>query len=366
MLSYFIARYLNPSFLVFILNKMKTSRIVFLLVGFVISQSCSSVTEPDKLPGRRDYVWEVDTINPGNESLSLGRIWGSSPNDVWAVGSSSWTATSIWHYNGKQWRCDSIPRKVAASGLFGISQNDVWLGSCCGLNTIWRYNGIKWYQFAEVNPENGYNQIAINYFDGTSASNIYGVGFTELSSASKWKALVMHFNGNNWRIVNLPEVKVSFETVAIDETSGVLVMSGTDYNFSSSFIAKIYYLDGRELKELLSESGWSFVTKLGEEIFATMNSIIYKYENKKLVPWKNNGGTTINGNIICGRSRYDFFIGAYGGIAHYNGNDFQLIYKTDPNQRIEIRRGVIFEKDVFFIALNYTLGRNLIIRGKLN
>jgi hypothetical protein len=346
---------------------MKTINILLIIVAaLILANSCNGPTEPELQPGRRDYTWQVDTIKPGNESLSLGRIWGSSPNDVWAVGSSSWTATSIWHYNGKQWRCDSIPRKVGANGLFGISQNDVWLGSCCGLNTIWHYNGNNWYQYAEIIPEDGYNQITINYFDGMSASNIYGVGFTEQYGANKWKALVMQYNGNVWRFVSMPNVRVSFETVVIENKTGILVMSGTDFDPSYGFIAKIYYLDGEELKELLSESGWSFVTKLGNEIFATMNSSIYKYENKKLVPWKNNFETPINGNIICGRSRNDFFIGAYGGIAHYNGNDFQIICKTEPNQHIEIRRGVIFEKDVFFIAQNYTLGRNLIIRGKLN
>ena len=35
------------------------------------------------IPGRRDYIWTVDTLNyPYN---TIYRIWGSSPTDVWAV-----------------------------------------------------------------------------------------------------------------------------------------------------------------------------------------------------------------------------------------------------------------------------------------
>lgn len=339
---------------------------IFILSVILNINSCNSVTEPEIQPGRRDYVWEVDTIKPGNESLYLRRIWGSSPNDIWAVGSSSWTATSIWHYNGKEWRCDSIPRKVVANGLFGVAQNDVWLGSCCGLNTIWRFNGNNWFQFAELNPENGYNHITLNCFDGLSASNIYGVGFTELYGQNKWKAMIMHFNGNNWRIVNIPEIRVGFESFAVDEKSGDLVISGTDYD-PKGFVSKVYFWDGRQLKELLSElGGWAFVTKLGNEIFVSYSAKIYKYDNKKLNLWKNNTGTLINGNIICGRNRNDFFISTYEGIAHYNGTNYNTLYTKTQDNNVAIGIGTIFEKDVFFIINDFTLGKNLILHGKLN
>ncbi len=342
------------------LNKFFPSFNLFFFSSFLFTLliSCNNnPIEPEPQPGRRDYVWTVDTINPGNESLYLVRIWGSSASDVWAIGASSWTATSIWRFNGKQWRTDSIPRYVQPFAIFGIYNNEVWLGNAN--STIWKYNGSQWYRFGEYKVS-GYDRVNINYFDGTSSNNIYGVGFADVYNSNIAKAVIMRYDGSDWRFMNVPETKVSLETVAIEVKSNVLVMSGTVFD-PSGFIAKVYCWDGKELKELLSGSGYSFVTKLGEEIFATHASKIYKYTNKQLLLWKDNTGKGISGNIICGRSRNDFFIGGNDGIAHYNGADFTTIYQTS----LAVRRGFIFEKDVFFIANDFTNGKNLIIHGQL-
>jgi hypothetical protein len=330
---------------------------ITLLMCFIIIISCNNnPIEPELQPGRRDYVWTVDTITPGNESLYLLRIWGSSVNDVWAIGASSYSATSIWHYNGQQWRCDSIPRYVQPTSIWGIS-NQVWLGN--GNSTIWKYNGSQWSRFGEYKVV-GFDQAVINYFDGLSNDNIYAIGGTYINNSNNYKAILLHFNGADWKFVGIPETKVGLETVAIEIKSGVLVMSGTVYD-PSGFIAKVYCWDGKELKELLSGSGWSFVTKLGGEIFATLNSKIFKYADKNLILWKDNSGTGIGGNIICGRSRNDFFIGSYDGITHYNGTDFTTIFQTNWT----VQRGIAFENDVFFIGTDYSNGKNYIIHGQL-
>ncbi len=337
--------------------------LIIAVIALIITNSCKdNGTGPETLePGRRDYVWTVDTINPGQESLYLGRIWGSSPDDVWAVGTSSWTATSIWHYDGLGWRCDSIPRKINPTAIFGISKNEVWLGN--GNSTIWKYDGTQWQQFGEYKYE-GFDRICINYLDGITTADIYGIGFTDVYNSNAYKAVMMRYNGYNWEFVSLPEIKASFETMAIEHSSRVLVISGMVYD-PKGFIAKIYCWDGKELKELLSDNGNSFITKLGEEIYATNNNKIYKYSDKRLTLWKDNTGTAINGNIICGRSRNDFFIGAVDGIAHYNGADFNVLFKNTLQHSIEIMGGKIFTKDVIFIAVDFTIGKNLIIHGKL-
>ena len=323
----------------------------------IITNSCKdNGAGPETLePGRRDYVWNVDKINPGGESLYLGRIWGSSAEDVWAVGPSSWTATSIWHYNGSFWHCDSISRNVNPFAVFGLSNNEVWLGN--SNSTIWKYDGAGWSQFGEYKVK-GFDRVDINYFDGLSTFNIYGVGFTDSNDDAK--AIILHYNGSIWDFINIPDIKVGLETVAIEPKTGILVMSGTVYD-PSGFIAKVYSWDGGTLKELLSGSGWSFVTKLGEEVFATLDSKIYKYSDKQLILWKDNTGTGINGNIICGRNRNDFFIGGNNGIVHYNGADFKTIYSTG----LTVQRGITFDKDVFFIGTDYVNGKNYIIHGQI-
>ena len=306
--------------------------------------------------GSRDYTWTIDILNSGYESISLGRIWGSSSTDVWAVGSSSSVTTTIWHFNGNQWRCDSVGRNVQPSAVFGFSSNEVWLGS--SNSTIWKYNGSNWQKYGDYKVS-GFTRLDINNFDGTSSNNIYGVGFVDINSYGI--AVIMHYNGFGWSFINIPSViLLGLETVAIEPSSGVLVMSGTVYD-PAGFIAKIYCLEGNDWKELLSGSGWSFVTKLGNEIFATLASKIYLYSNKQLVLWKDNSGRGINGNIICGRSRNDFFIGGVNGIVHYNGTDFTTIYNT----QLTVERGTVIGNDVFFIGIDYTNMKNYMIHGKL-
>jgi len=338
---------------------MKNLKVVFISsILFLQLVSCKkNFVEPITIypSGSRDYTWSVDTLNSGYESLYLGRIWGTSSNDVWAVGSSSSVRTTIWHYNGNQWRCDSVGRLVQPSAIFGIYSYEVWLGN--ENSTIWKFDGYNWGKFGEYKIT-GFDWLDINAFDGTAIDNIYGVGFVDSNTDAK--AIIMHYNGTIWSFINVPIVKVSLETVAIESKTGVLVMSGTIYD-PTGFVAKVYYWDGKDLKELLSGFGWSFVTKLGDEIFATLASKIYQYSNKQLILWKDNSGKGINGNIICGRSKNDFFIGGINGIVHYNGSDFTTIYNTN----LTVERGTVIGQDVFFIGTDYSNMKNYIIHGKL-
>jgi hypothetical protein len=325
----------------------------------VVTFSCGeNGVEPELKPGRRDYVWSEEILDAGTETVYLGRIWGSDSKDIWATGSSTSSITTIWHYNGIRWGCDSIPRMGNPMGVFGCSKEEAWMGNTD--KSIWKYNGKEWGKYGEYMPD-GYNYLVIQNFDGTARDNIYGVGFTELYGTGKYRAVIMSYNGYRWYFEKIPEVKVGLETVAVDKNSGVLVMSGTANEFGT-LIAKLYCWDGTEFKELSSEPGWSFVTKLGDEIYATSNSKIYKYNNKQLTLWKDNVGLYSNSNIICGRGRNDFLFGGADGIRHYNGTDVTTLYKTN----LSIQNGIAFENDVFIIGVDYQNGKTHIIHGQLN
>ena len=69
------------------------NKILFLIAvaALILISNCSDnpVNGDDNIaPGRRDYVWTVDTLD-GLISPRF-RIWGSSPDDVWATTESSW------------------------------------------------------------------------------------------------------------------------------------------------------------------------------------------------------------------------------------------------------------------------------------
>jgi len=82
---------------------MKKHFFSFILISiFLLNSGCKkNATEPiseDLQPGRRDYVWTVDTLNyPYN---TIVKIWGSSPTDVWAVSPGGDLDKTIFHFDG--------------------------------------------------------------------------------------------------------------------------------------------------------------------------------------------------------------------------------------------------------------------------
>ena len=89
---------------------MKKIFILSLLI--ILPLSCSNPTDPyDNLqPGRRDYVWTVDTLSAQNNTYY--RMWASSPTDVWCTSPGDWDK-SIAHFDGESW------------ALYGVSGMDV-------------------------------------------------------------------------------------------------------------------------------------------------------------------------------------------------------------------------------------------------
>ena len=57
----------------------------FICTALLLLNNCDS-TEPvdDLKPGRRDYVWTVDTIPVADAVMK--DMWGSSPTDIWICG----------------------------------------------------------------------------------------------------------------------------------------------------------------------------------------------------------------------------------------------------------------------------------------
>jgi len=116
----------------------------YLLFLLLPQYACNS-TEPidDLKPGRRDYVWAVDTlkVNPG-DLFYMFSLWGSNPTDIWVVGSADASDLSMWHYNGVGWSRNLIRLSSSLMSVFGFAENDVWTSSSPG--GIYHYNGQQW------------------------------------------------------------------------------------------------------------------------------------------------------------------------------------------------------------------------------
>ena len=171
------------------------------------------------LRSRVDGVWERLTTNT---TETLVGVWGSSPTDIWVVG----TAGLILHFDGASFRKVESTTTAALLEVWGLSANDVFasgdqgtilhwdgklwsqqgtpvtddLWGIWGANsasvfvvgnngTILRYNGVSWNRMISAS--------GAPLFDiwGTSTGNIFAVGVS---------GTILRFDGVLWTTMPTP------------------------------------------------------------------------------------------------------------------------------------------------------------------
>lgn len=69
--------------------------------------------------------------------IGLSSIWGSGPNDVWAVGAKG----SIIHWDGATWTSTRIDTNYSLQSVYGTGPNDIWAVSTA--SQIYRSTGFS-------------------------------------------------------------------------------------------------------------------------------------------------------------------------------------------------------------------------------
>ena len=84
-------------------------------------------------------------------------IWGSAPDDLWAVGGAGGTPTGgfAWRYDGTRWRlAEGLPEALQTGAtlfkVWGRSANDVWIVGTDGV--LVHHDGSKFEQIDNPNP----------------------------------------------------------------------------------------------------------------------------------------------------------------------------------------------------------------------
>lgn len=338
--------------------------ILLVIITISFFNSCNT-TEPvdNTKPGRRDYVWTVDTLIPPppneHEVFSVSNIWGSSPNDMWAVGSGSSVQILLWHYDGSKWSLwpQQLGRDLLA--LTGFTNNDIWIGDI--ENSIYHFDGSSWSKLKSLFLPN-FDRIGVEYFCGITPNNIYAVGGADqFNGGTDYKGILLHYDGNDWNFVNIPDIRAGFYKIVRKAFTGELIIYG--FNADYGFLDKIFVYDGKTIKEIYSEYKEPGLNEMNGEVYVTFDRKIYKYGNGQLNFWKDFPGTSFL-YFKGGRSEKDFFGASIEGLLHYNGTDLKVIYNTYP-QNIGLYRVFIFEKDIFITAAEEETGMQFIIRGTL-
>jgi hypothetical protein len=335
-----------------------------ILTVIIFINSCNSPIEPEPQPGRRDYVWTVDTlIIPFTKLYSIS---GSAPNDVWAVGPGGGLDKTIWHFDGTSWKTDGKSRSISPESIFAIAKNNVWIGGQNG--KIWNYDGFAWKEIVRfILP--GEKNIFFYRVWGDSPKNIFATGFA-LTKIDELNSVIARYDGFKWELIEFPNLK--YQLLRMNrgiKDSWKYYLMGIENKPDGGEIFGLFEWDGnKNIKQIFrgsnGQESWCHVQQIENRIFFGIGSTIYKYKKLtgEFTPFlKVNDMNFWTG--FFGRSEKDIFLIMAYGVTHYNGTDIEYLYKN-PN-KIHILDAVIFEKEVFFLVVDPSIGGNLIIRGKL-
>ena len=323
------------------------------IVVFLTSlTSCNLFTSPEELePGRRDYTWTADTIKvPEGYYTSLGYMWGSSPTDIWACGGAYVSDHTIWHYDGTSWENYDVERFMDPRGIYGFASDDIWL--CTTNGEYWHYDGNEWSLHTKLIVE-VYDLINQRMY-GIAPDDIYAVGFAD--SHDDYYGLIVHYNGTDWKIVDLPKIQTSFQRFRYDRYQKKYIISST--GFDAGPRARVYEFDGTGITEIHKGYDLVNVGNLGDNIYVTIGQEIFRYNAGDLSLLQDFTYTDYWSNI-CGKSEKDFFTTNYNGIGHYNGFDIVTLYETD----LTILEMLSFKNEMVFIG--HGSYQTVIIHGKL-
>jgi hypothetical protein len=157
--------------------------------------------------------WNAGPV-PGKGQLNS--VAAISSTDVWAVGNTNNSATPvksiIMHYDGTAWSLIPHPNPYTSfnilNGVAAVTSNDVWaVGNASNSShtnfqtLIEHYDGSKWSIVPTSNPS---TMQVLTTVTAISATDVWAVGYSYISSTAKFQTLIENWNGTTWSIVPSP------------------------------------------------------------------------------------------------------------------------------------------------------------------
>ncbi|PJB00875.1 MAG: hypothetical protein CO127_06730 [Ignavibacteria bacterium CG_4_9_14_3_um_filter_36_18] len=334
----------------------------FISILSLLSVTCKNevtAVEDNAVPGRRDYVWTVDTLylpfNPFTD------ITGTSPTDVWVC--SPGDADKIfYHFNGQSWKTDLVFRVFSPKSVSSFSTSSVWSGGREG--RIWHFNNDIWSENYK-HSFNGITDITFETIYAITPTNILAAG--QYFIKQDYWGIILHNDGNSWSQINIPLIRTAFVNIKKSDNDKFYLWGVKNEQFTESRY-QFYEFDGKNLREIYSGSQstnaeYGGLLQLGSKTYFIIGYDFYSYNGKSFIKTGRLSDDRKFMNAGVGRNEKDIFIGMRDGIAHYNGENTIYLYQSSEN--VFVREGVVFEKEIFFRGRDVN-GNNLIFHGKLN
>ena len=207
--------------------------------------TATPVVAPTGTPQPGPVCWSVVNapVLPGNETV-LTSVHGSGPNDVWAVGYTTFAGarqTLTMRWNGAAWAVVPSPNPLPASdstinalyGVTAISPTDAWAVGYSASNSqsyatlTMHWNGSQWQIVPSPNLPQSRPDVynALNSVSATSATDVWAVGGAPSDFRVASRAVLMHWDGAAWSITPEPAETGLWSTSG---RTGVTAVAGND------------------------------------------------------------------------------------------------------------------------------------------
>lgn len=245
---------------------------------------------------------------PSSTGNDLAAIWGSSPNDIWAVGARG---TAI-HFNGTEWQPVTTNSMAALSGVWAASPTDAWsVGADASGLALYHWNGSQWLHTDLPAP----GRVTMRAVWGSASDDVWAVG----GSMDSGDPGVWHWDGGTWRPEFIPGGRPMplFSVAGISNRVSLVGLGLEFYQHSPS---------GWNAPQMPPRgalfSGGMCVSADGAAWITSPNASVYRYAAggwstmtlPSAGPWR---------DLWCGQGG-PWAVGDNGQIAHWNGTSWGL------------------------------------------
>ena len=228
---------------------------------------------------------------PSPQSNAIFGIWGSSPNDVWAVGRNG----AAIHFDGQSWTAPKFPTANSLRGVWGNGADSYWAVGDAG--TILHFDGMSW------QPQTSGTSSRLVSIWGSSVSDLWAVGDA---------GTVLHStDGQSWMTASSGTMNDLYrvygsaaDNVWIAGDDAVLKRSGNGFApVTVSGGAGVVFND-------VWTSGPNDVWVVGEYSSLLTNSTVFRFDGSKWSSTRLPTPTgTLSGFSVAGSSSGDVWVG---------------------------------------------------------
>lgn len=155
--------------------------------------------------------------NPSDSNNQLYGVSGTSPNDVWVVGTHVDTAvgfeTLVLHWNGARWTQVPTPAPFSdflLTSVAAVAPDDVWAVGGQGVPELFHFDGTAWNTSYLPNPGTFAFGVEARDLVALAPNDIWAVGWYDITGTATLRTAVWHYNGANWAVVPSPSMPNGF------------------------------------------------------------------------------------------------------------------------------------------------------------